>query len=218
MRGQLFKQLHPDWQQLLKCHEEVIYRIEVEIFTQTISPEFHNIFRCLSRPVNVSRVVIFGQDPYPTPGNADGLAFSVSNHTVPASLRNIFQEMQSDLGGPLRSNSNLSDWFDQGVLLINRVLTTKSGASMSHKNIGWQEVTSSVARELGSRGVVPILWGKPAQQFSQYFDDASIITSSHPSPLSAYRGFFGSAPFSRCNAILKEKGFEPINWQEKSPR
>lgn len=160
----------------------------------------------------MSRVAIFGQDPYPTPGNADGLAFSSSNQALPVSLRNIFKELQSDIGGRLRDNSDLTDWFDQGVLLINRVMTIKSGSSMSHKSLGWQTISDSVAEVLGSRGVVPILWGKPAQELSRYFEDWTVIASPHPSPLSAYKGFFGSAPFSQCNRILERKGLAPINW------
>lgn len=218
MRGQLFNQLHPEWQKVLKFHEDLILRIEEVVRGQEIAPDFDKIFRSLSKPISYSKVVIFGQDPYPTPGNADGLAFSVSNPTVPASLKNIFKELQSDIGGNLRTNPDLSDWFEQGVLLINRVLTTKRGSSLSHIDLGWQSVTDSVAQELGRRGVVAILWGKPAQELAGYFEDHLVMSSPHPSPLSAYKGFFGSSPFSRANAILAMNDLEPIHWQEKSPR
>ena len=178
-----------------------------------IAPEFSHVFRSLSRPIESTRAVIFGQDPYPTKGHAHGLAFSVdqSVSTLPPSLRNILTELSSDLGVTRRSG-DLSDWFDQGVLLVNRVLTTQTGSSLAHSNFGWQEVTDAVAQELGRHDVVAILWGKSAGELSRYFRTEWQIQSVHPSPLSAYRGFFGSKPFSRCNEILVSHKKSPIHW------
>ena len=157
--------------------------------------------------------MIFGQDPYPTKGHAHGLAFSVDKFVepLPPSLRNIFAELATDCG-VTRTQGDLSDWFDQGVLLVNRVLTTEIGVSLAHSDIGWQEVTDAVALELGRHDVVAILWGKSAGELSQYFRPDWRIESVHPSPLSAYRGFFGSQPFSRCDQILISRGKNPIVW------
>ena len=171
------------------------------------------MFRCLGQSIESTYVVIFGQDPYPTQGHADGLAFSVDEivSPLPPTLRNIFKELATDCG-VTRNRGDLSDWFDQGVMLINRILTTDTGASLTHSDIGWQEITGTVARELGKRQVVAILWGKSAGELSNYFREDWRIESVHPSPLSAYRGFFGSKPFSRCNNILMKNGKTPIQW------
>jgi uracil-DNA glycosylase len=157
--------------------------------------------------------VIFGQDPYPSKGHAHGLAFSVdkSVEPLPPSLRNIYAELATDCG-ITRTQGDLSDWFDQGVLLINRVLTTETGVSLAHSDFGWQQVTDAVAQELGKHDVVAILWGKSAGELSQNFRPGWCIESVHPSPLSAYRGFFGSKPFSRCNEISISNGKTPIVW------
>ena len=178
-----------------------------------MAPEFSNIFRSLSRSIESTHAVIFGQDPYPTRGHAHGLAFSVDQSVtrLPPSLRNIFTELSTDCG-VTRKSGDLSDWFDQGVLLINRVLTTQAGTSLAHENFGWQEVTNSVAQELGKHDVVAILWGKSPGELAQYFHPKWRIESVHPSPLSAYRGFFGSKPFSRCNEILVTHQKSPVNW------
>lgn len=169
--------------------------------------------RALTAPVSQTRVVIFGQDPYPTQGHAHGLAFSVESSVLalPASLRNIFEELKSD-SNIVRANGDLGQWFDQGVMLINRILTTQIGQSMAHKEFGWQEVTAKVAQVLGERDVVAVLWGRSAQELEVFFRPEWIISSVHPSPLSAYRGFFGSKPFSRCNQILKENHLSEISW------
>ena len=157
--------------------------------------------------------MIFGQDPYPTRGHAHGLAFSVDQSvtTLPPSLRNIFTELSSDCG-VTRNSGDLSDWFGQGVLLVNRVLTTHIGVSLAHSDFGWQDVTHAVAQELGKHDVVAILWGKSAGELAHYFRPEWRIESVHPSPLSAYRGFFGSKPFSRCNEILLVNQKTPIRW------
>ena len=213
MPAQLFEQLHPDWQAVLQPHKELIAEIENKLFDVDITPNFENIFRSLTRSISSARVAIFGQDPYPTKGHAHGLAFSVDRSVspLPGSLRNIFAELATDCG-VTRNLGDLSDWFDQGVLLVNRVLTTKTGTSLAHSDIGWQKITEAVASELGKNDVVAILWGKNAGELSGLFRPEWRIESVHPSPLSAYRGFFGSKPFSRCNEILREHHKNPIRW------
>jgi len=211
--AQLFSQLHPDWKDVLTPYIDSIERIEQEVIVQNISPEFHNVFRSLGQSIESTKVVIFGQDPYPTKGHADGLAFSVDRNIspLPASLRNIYKELLSDCEIS-RDHGDLSDWFDQGVMLINRILTTNIGSSLTHLDLGWKEITASVAEELGKHNVVAILWGKNAGELSGNFQERLRIESPHPSPLSAYRGFFGSKPFSRCNDILIALGKTTINW------
>ena len=178
-----------------------------------MAPDFSKIFRALSNSIQSTSVVIFGQDPYPTKGHAHGLAFSVDNSVspLPPSLRNIFEELRTDCG-ITRNSGDLSDWFAQGVMLMNRVLSTETGASMAHLNLGWQEITDAVAQELGKHDVVAILWGKNAGELAEYFRADWRIESVHPSPLSAYRGFFGSKPFSRCNEILELSNKISIRW------
>ncbi len=210
----LFDQLHPDWKVALKHLQSTLTLIDSQLDRTTIAPDYNNIMRALSTPIERVRVVIFGQDPYPTPGYANGFAFSVSPEIskLPASLKNIFLELASDLGAPMSTNGDLSRWADQGVLLLNRVLTTQSGATLSHKNLGWQEITDEVARVLGGRSVIAILWGKNAEELALCFEPELVIKSPHPSPLSAYRGFFGSKPFSKVNAILEARGQSPMSW------
>ena len=213
---QLFDQLHSDWKAVLQPHKSRIDLIERSLDGVDFTPEFTNIFRSLSGPIDLVKVVIFGQDPYPTKGHAHGLAFSVNESVVslPPSLRNIFTELETDCGIS-RFHGDLTDWFDQGVMLVNRVLTTETGASLTHSDLGWQEVTNAVAEELGKRDVVAVLWGKNAGELAKYFRPEWRIESSHPSPLASYRGFFGSRPFSRTNQILQSKGMQPISWGYK---
>lgn len=210
----LFSQLHPDWQEVLSKLRSQIDFIDSTLKTSDIAPEYKNVMRSLSVSIESIRVVIIGQDPYPTPGHAHGLAFSVSDDVtpLPASLRNIFKELESDVGIPMSSNGDLSRWAQQGVLLLNRILTTESGRSLKHELLGWQLITNEIARTLGRRSVVAILWGKNAQELSHFFDPRLTITSAHPSPLSAYRGFFGSKPFSTCNDILSHNNKPGIKW------
>lgn len=198
---------------MLQPYADSISRIEQEILGTDFTPNFTDIFRSLTQSIDSTQVVIFGQDPYPSRGHAHGLAFSVaaSVSPLPPSLRNIFTELTSDCG-VTRSQGDLSDWFDQGVMLVNRVLTTETGVSLAHSDFGWQQITDAVAHELGKRDVVAILWGKSAGELSQYFRPGWSIESVHPSPLSAYRGFFGSKPFSRCNEILMSNGKRPVVW------
>ena len=210
----LFDQLHPDWQEALSQLRGQIDLIDSKLQTADLAPEYENVMRALSVSIESISVVIIGQDPYPTPGHAHGLAFSVSSDItpLPASLRNIFLELESDVGIPVSANGDLSRWVQQGVLLLNRILTTESGYSLKHELLGWQEITNEIARILGQRPVVAILWGKNAQELSHFFDPGLIITSAHPSPLSAYRGFFGSKPFTKCNEILRGYTRPEIQW------
>ena len=213
MPARLFDQLHSDWKRVLQPHKDLILKLEKRLIDLDIAPDFNKIFRSLTRSIEATSVVIFGQDPYPSKGHAHGLAFSVdgSISPLPPSLRNIFTELSSDCGVS-RTSGDLSDWFDQGVMLVNRVLTTQTGSSLAHSAFGWEEITDAVAQELGKHEVVAILWGKSAGELSQYFRPEMIIKSVHPSPLSAYRGFFGSKPFSRCNEILIAHTKSPIRW------
>lgn len=204
--------VHVSWQRLLEPLAPEIDRILGQIEGEKTAPSSDSIFRALELDLETVKVVIFGQDPYPTLGNAMGLAFSIPPEIVriPASLRNILQELESDLGLKKPACGDLSAWESSGVLLLNRVLTTRIGESAAHVDLGWQRITDFIAKELASRGVVAILWGKSAQELSQYFEYQ--ISSAHPSPLSAYRGFFGSKPFSRTNELLVAQGKEPIDW------
>ena len=209
----LFDQLHPEWQEELQEHKELIDKIDQFVQGHEITPAYDLIFRALNKPINFTRVVFFGQDPYPKIGHAHGLAFSVdaSVTPLPASLRNIFKELKSDVGID-RKSGDLSDWCEQGVMLINRVLTTDVGQSLAHAQLGWKDVTNSVARVLGNRGVLAVLWGNSALELRSYFAEDHVVSSVHPSPLSAHRGFFGSSPFSQVNAKLVAKGYKEIIW------
>jgi uracil-DNA glycosylase len=209
----LFEQLHPQWQQELVSLKPLIQTIDAYVQQRDIAPSYDYIFRALSQPLDSTRVVLFGQDPYPTLGHAHGLAFSVEKTvtSLPASLRNIFKELHSDLG-VTRSQGDLSDWCDQGIMLINRILTTDVGKSLAHEKLGWQEITTAVAQILGKNDVIAVLWGNSALELKSFFPDENVVASVHPSPLSAYRGFFGSKPFSQINAKLLLKGHNTISW------
>ena len=178
----------------------------------TTAPAHEIIFKAFESDLESLKCVLVGQDPYPTPGNAMGLAFSVSPtvQKIPASLKNIFIELNSDLGIPIPKNGDLSPWSEKGVLLLNRILTTEVGESGSHTDIGWKKITDRIAAELGKRDLVAILWGKQAQELAPFF--RLKVEGVHPSPLSAYKGFFGSRPFSRVNEILIAEGKSPIDW------
>ena len=209
----LFEQLHPQWQVELASHKALIESIDSFITNRSVTPDYNLIFRALNQPIESTRVVIFGQDPYPIKWHAHGLAFSIDSSitNLPASLRNIYKELFADLG-ITRTHGDLSDWADQGVMLINRVLSTEIGKSLAHEKLGWQEITERVAQVLGERDVIAVLWGSAALPLKPFFHEQSVITSVHPSPLSAYRGFFGSSPFSQVNAMLRSKGLKEINW------
>jgi len=208
----LFAQMHPQWQEALRNLQPKFGLIEGRLVPESVTPHYEFIMRAFAKPITDIKVVIIGQDPYPSPGHAQGLAFSVSSKKLPASLQNIFKELQNDLGGELRSNGDLRDWQEQGVFLLNRILTTQIGTSLAHDNIGWQEITNEAARVMGNQPVVAILWGKSAQELKPFFTNHAVIESVHPSPLSAYRGFFGSKPFSQANSLLDSLGRPPIIW------
>jgi uracil-DNA glycosylase len=180
-------------------------------------PAGEHILRAFTHPLDAVRVLIVGQDPYPTPGHAIGLCFSVAADVrpLPASLRNIFTEYVEDLGYPMPSNGDLSPWADRGVLLLNRALTVAPGQPNSHQGRGWEAVTEQAIRALAARGgpLVPILWGRNARNLRPLFGDLECIESAHPSPLSAHNGFFGSRPFSRANALLAAQGAAPLDWR-----
>ncbi|CAB4857518.1 MAG: uracil-DNA glycosylase [Actinobacteria bacterium] len=210
----LFDQLHPSWRTELSGLKEQFKNIDAKLTGESIAPEYSKILRAFSTPLEDTRVVIIGQDPYPKKGHAHGLAFSVDSsiRPLPVTLRNIFHELRSDYGGDIPVNGDLSAWANQGVFLLNRILTTKEGESLAHEDFGWREVTDAVAEILGSRETIAILWGKNAQELAEYFQSNLIIASAHPSPLSAYRGFFGSKPFTQTNQLLASLGRTPINW------
>lgn len=179
-------------------------------------PSGDKVLRAFTLPLAKVKVLIVGQDPYPNPGHPVGLAFSVAREVrpLPGSLRNIYQELQDDLGIPPAAHGDLTSWFNQGVLLLNRVLTVQPGKSAAHRGKGWEEVTERAIEVLSHRGgpLVAILWGRDAQSLTPMLGEIPIIASAHPSPLSASRGFFGSRPFSRANNYLVEQGADPIDW------
>ena len=214
IRMNLFSQLHPDWQIALAHVRGNFERIDAQLIGQEITPAYELVLRSLATPIDSIRAVIVGQDPYPNPAHANGLAFSVAPGVspLPASLRNIFIEVISDCGVVHPGNGDLTRWAEQGVLLLNRILTTQVNHSLAHSSIGWQVITDEVARILGTRDVIAVLWGKSAQELEHYFSHDLVISGVHPSPLSAHRGFFGSKPFSRVNEILAGKGRSSIQW------
>jgi len=181
-----------------------------------VLPAPENILRAFRQPFDDVRVLIVGQDPYPTPGHPVGLSFSVADDVrpLPRSLVNIFTELQSDLGGTVPGSGDLTPWTRHGVLLLNRVLTVQAGAAGSHRRHGWEAVTEQAIRALAARGtpLVAILWGKDAENLLPLLGDTPTIVSAHPSPLSARRGFIGSRPFSRANTLLAEQGADPVDW------
>ncbi|AWK73208.1 uracil-DNA glycosylase [Rhodococcus oxybenzonivorans] len=180
-------------------------------------PSGDNVLRAFTHPFAEVKVLIVGQDPYPTPGHAVGLSFSVAPDVrpVPRSLGNIFAEYSKDLGFPTPSTGDLTPWSRQGVLLLNRVLTVQPGLPASHRRKGWEAVTEQAIRALVERTepLVAILWGRDASTLKPMLADVPTIESAHPSPLSASRGFFGSRPFSRANELLDSLGAEPVNWE-----
>lgn len=179
-------------------------------------PEGRNVLRAFTRPLDEVRVLVVGQDPYPTPGHAVGLSFSVAPDVrpLPPSLRNIFKEYGEDLGLPEPATGDLSPWADRGVLLLNRALTVEPGNANAHQGRGWEAVTEQAIRALAERGgpLVAILWGRNARNLKPLLDPVPCVESAHPSPLSAHNGFFGSRPFSRANALLVEQGADPVDW------
>lgn len=215
----------PSWVPALKPHEQTIEALSDFVRTQIapggpgVLPAPPQVFRALRMPLQNVRVLIVGQDPYPTPGHAVGLSFSVGRQIrpIPRSLENIYTELHNDLGVPVPPHGDLSEWTGQGVLLLNRVLTVSPGAPASHQNIGWESVTAAAITALAERGgpLVAILWGSAARSLAPLLHQHGVPTveSPHPSPLSAHRGFFGSKPFSRTNTMLMQQGAAPIDWE-----
>lgn len=180
-------------------------------------PAGENVLRAFRAPFRDVRVLIVGQDPYPTPSHPIGLSFAVerSVRPVPRSLQNIYRELRDDLGVAPPPHGDLTAWTEQGVLLLNRVLTVQAGASGSHRGKGWEEVTELAIRALVARGtpLVAILWGRDAGTLRPLLGSTPVIASAHPSPLSASSGFFGSRPFSRANDLLTAAGGAPVRWE-----
>lgn len=180
-------------------------------------PSGDNVLRAFKLPLAEVRVLVVGQDPYPTPGHAVGLCFSVGRDVrpLPKSLVNIYKELEADLGIAPAPHGDLTHWFEQGVLLLNRVLTVRPGAPASHRGKGWEEVTTRAVEALAARGgpLVALLWGRDAQSAESLLPGVPVVKSAHPSPLSAYNGFFGSRPFSRVNEALEAQGAAPIDWR-----
>jgi uracil-DNA glycosylase len=180
-------------------------------------PAGEQVLRAFRQPLADVRVLIVGQDPYPTPGHPVGLSFSVAPDVrrLPASLANIFREYADDLGYPRPSTGDLSPWTERGVMLLNRVLTVQPGNIGSHRGKGWEEVTEQAIRALAGRGgpLVAILWGRDARSLAPLLGDIPVIESAHPSPNSADRGFFGSRPFSRASRLLEDRGADPFDWK-----
>ena len=207
-------QLHPGWRELLKGSLDLLDRIEDQLKVDTYLPAHDDVMKSLTFDPTQAKVLILGQDPYPSGIDAMGLAFSTArtDGKLPASLKNIYRELVDDLGVSHPTSGDLSPWCKRGVILLNRSLTCAEGESNSHKDLGWREFTDQVVDVLAQQGVVAILWGANAQEVEHYFPKSDTVISVHPSPLSAYRGFFGSKPFSRANQILAAKGRDPIDW------
>ncbi len=220
--GGLEDAVHPSWADALAPVEPTIralgdfLRREQEE-GRAFLPRGEWILRAFQRPIGEARVLIVGQDPYPTPGHPIGLCFAVQPDVspLPASLRNIFREYQDDLGHPPPATGDLSPWEEQGVLLLNRVLTVQPGEPRSHRGKGWEEVTEQAIRALARRDqpLVAILWGNDARSLKPMLGDVPVVESVHPSPLAASKGFFGSRPFSRANELLEQQGADPIDWR-----
>ena len=211
----MLAQIDKSWQPLFAEHNSELAKIQRVIASQRIAPAYENVLRVFSYPISHYGAVIVGQDPYPTLGYATGLAFSVSPEItkLPASLKNIFTEYVSDTGFNYPKNGDLSNWASNGVALLNSSLTLNHADKTEHLSIGWQRITAAALEVLASHGAVAILWGSQAQKLGSKFPDSQKISSVHPSPLSAYRGFFGSKPFTQCNQLLAASGQLPINWR-----
>lgn len=211
----------PGWADALAPVESRITELGVFLRSELAAgrsylPDGKNVLRAFTQPFADVKVLIVGQDPYPTPGHPVGLCFAVARDVrpLPGSLRNIYTELQNDLGIPPADHGDLTAWTRNGVLLLNRVLTVRPGAPASHRGKGWEDVTSQAIRALVARRtpLVAILWGRDAQTLQPELDGVPVVASAHPSPLSAYGGFFGSRPFSRANELLKDQGAEPVDW------
>ncbi|TQJ48419.1 uracil-DNA glycosylase [Phycicoccus sp. SLBN-51] len=213
--------VHPSWAEALEPVAGTVAELGSFLRAElaaghTYLPAGGHVLRAFEKPLDDARVLIVGQDPYPMPGHAVGLSFSVAPDVqpIPRSLRNIYTELSADLGVPTPTTGDLSPWADRGVLLLNRVLTVRPGAPASHRGRGWEAVTAQAITALVERGgpLVAILWGRDARSLVPHLGEIPCIESPHPSPLSARSGFFGSRPFSRANELLSRQGAEPIDW------
>lgn len=213
--------MHPSWQCALSPVADELDAVLGAVAAEraagvAVLPAPALVLRAFEQPLDAVRVLIVGQDPYPTPGHAVGLAFSVAPdiRPLPPSLRNLLTEYSADLGYPPPASGDLGVWAERGVLLLNRHLTVRAGQAGSHARLGWEAVTSRAVGALAERGgpLVAVLWGGHAQSLAPKLAGVPIIASAHPSPLSSYRGFFGSRPFSRANELLDEQGADPIDW------
>jgi len=222
VRKPLSEQVAADWAEALAPVEPVIARMGDFLRAELAAgreylPSGPNVLRAFTRPLAEVKVLIVGQDPYPTRGHPVGLSFSVAPEVrpLPRSLVNIYAELHSDLGIEPAPSGDLTPWFTQGVLLLNRVLTVRPGSPGSHRGKGWEEVTECAIEALVARSgpLVAILWGRDAQSLAPRLAGVTQISSAHPSPMSAHAGFFGSRPFSRANAALAALGGEPIDWR-----
>jgi len=213
-----FEQMHPSWQSALARERQLLDQIEGKVAGDAdIAPPIGLVMRAFEIPLDQVRVLIVGQDPYPTPGHAIGLSFAVATDVspLPRSLQNIMRELRDDLGREVSNSGDLSKWSTQGVMLLNRHLTTNTGLTAAHFDIGWAKFTDAAIRALNrARGnrLVAVLWGNEAISLRGLLADAQVITSVHPSPLSARKGFFGSKPFSRVNEALRFVGEPEIDW------
>lgn len=215
-------EIDPGWAEALSPAQDVITELGERLRAEQAAghgylPAGTNVLRAFRRPLSEVRVLITGQDPYPTPGHPIGLSFAVDRDVrpLPRSLGNIYKERESDLGIPPAPHGDLTAWSDQGVLLLNRVLTVRPGLAASHRGWGWEKVTELAIRALVARDrpLVAILWGRDAANLQPLLGSTPVIASAHPSPLSASRGFFGSRPFSRANALLEEQGADAVDWR-----
>lgn len=224
-RGGLERIMSPDWAQTMAPVEDQIHTMGDFLRAELAAsrgyfPAGENVFHAFQYPLAQVKVLIVGQDPYPTPGHAMGLSFSVMPGTeIPRSLVNIFKELHQDLGLPLPTSGDLRPWANQGVMLLNRALTVQPGKPASHRGRGWEAITEFAIRELAKHHaaqglpLVAILWGADARKTKEFMPRVPCLESVHPSPLSASRGFFGSRPFSRANELLVAQGGQPVDWR-----
>ncbi len=214
--------VHPTWARALEPVAPTVAALGAFLREEAASgrgylPAGRHVLRAFEQPLDAVRVLVVGQDPYPTPGHPVGLSFSVAPDVtpIPRSLENIYRELQTDLGVSAPTTGDLTPWAERGVLLLNRVLTVRPGASASHRGKGWEQVTECAIDALVARGgpLVAILWGRDARGLAPRLGATPVVESAHPSPLSAHSGFFGSRPFSRTNALLTRQGAAPIDWR-----
>ncbi|MDQ0000266.1 uracil-DNA glycosylase [Pseudarthrobacter sulfonivorans] len=218
----------PDWAAALVTVEPELRRVLAFLAQEVaaghnVLPSPSNVLRAFRQPLAEVKVLIVGQDPYPTPGHPIGLSFAVDARTrpIPRSLANIYRELESDLGIPARVHGDLSAWAGQGVLLLNRVMSVRAGAAGSHRGKGWEAVTTAAVTAVADRRtagggrppLVAVLWGKDAESVRPLLSGVAVVSSAHPSPLSASRGFFGSRPFSTINELLREQGSSGVTWE-----